>query len=340
MTRPALAASIAHYQQLAQAQLPTAIWQHLQQGRDNLTGRANRQAFDNTLLMPRPLQDMRQAHTGINLWGESLAHPIILAPIAYQRLYHAEGEIASAMAAHSQDGQIILSSLASQHFANINRAAQQQTWLQLYWQGDRAKTLALLQRGLDSGCKAVFFTVDAPVKPALNALDRPDVLAVNIETPTQNMTIQAPTSTVFNTWMSQAPTWEDVAWLREQVSVPLVIKGILHPDDAQQAVALGCDGVVVSNHGGRVLNGSPAALTMLPQMIAATANKIPILLDSGIDSGFDVYRALSLGASAVLVGRPYIWGLSVAGAYGVAHVLRLMRDELEMAIALCGAPQS
>jgi 4-hydroxymandelate oxidase len=128
--------------------------------------------------------------------------------------------------------------------------------------------------------------------------------------------------------------------LREQVSVPLVIKGILHPDDAQQAVTLGCDGVVVSNHGGRVLNGSPAALTMLPQMIAATANKIPILLDSGIDSGFDVYRALSLGASAVLVGRPYIWGLSVAGAYGVAHVLRLMRDELEIAIALCGAPQS
>jgi 4-hydroxymandelate oxidase len=143
-------------------------------------------------------------------------------------------------------------------------------------------------------------------------------------------------SPVFDGWMAQAPTWDDLAWLRDRIRQPLIVKGILHPDDAERAIELGCDGLVVSNHGGRVLDGAPASLDALPAILARVAGRVPVLLDSGIRDGRDVFKALRLGAGAVLLGRPYIWGLASAGALGVAHVIRLMRDELELAMALCG----
>jgi 4-hydroxymandelate oxidase len=141
---------------------------------------------------------------------------------------------------------------------------------------------------------------------------------------------------VFDGWMAQAPTWDDLAWLRDQTPLPLLLKGVLHTDDAQHAVRLGCDGLVVSNHGGRVLGGAPASLSALPAIVSAVGQDVPVLLDSGIDSGSDAHRALAAGARAVLVGRPYVWGLAGNGALGVAHVIRLMRDELELCMALCG----
>jgi 4-hydroxymandelate oxidase len=148
--------------------------------------------------------------------------------------------------------------------------------------------------------------------------------------------LQPGQSEVFDGWMGDAPRWEDLAWLRAQTPVPLLIKGVLHAADAARAVELGCDGVVVSNHGGRVLDCAPPALSCLAAVIAAVGGDVPVLFDSGIDSGADALRALMLGARAVLVGRPYLWGLAVGGALGVAHVIRLLRDELEMSMALCG----
>lgn len=310
------------------------MWHYLDGGRDTPAGRANRAALDAHPLLPRPLADVRGGHTRLELFGETLGHPLLLAPIAYHRLQHPDGECACAMAAAAQDGQMVVSTLASQPLEQIARAAEKPLWFQLYWQGSRERTARLLERALAAGYRCIVFTVDAPVKLATSPLPA-DVRPVNIEPPAQRR-LQPDQSEVFDGWMAEAPGWDDLAWLRERVPVPLLIKGVLHAGDAARAVDLGCDGVVVSNHGGRVLDSAPAALSRLSSVIAAVGERVPVLFDSGIDSGADAFRALSLGARAVLVGRPCLWGLAAAGALGVAHVIRLLRDELEMCMALCG----
>lgn len=327
--------SIREYQPAAQQRLPAEVWRYLADG----DSAGNERALAQVGLMPRPLRDVRGGHTRLTLFGQELDHPLLLAPIAYQRLFHPDGEAASAMAASAQGGQFIISSLASLPFAEIARAAaqppQRAPWFQLYWQADRARTQRLLQRARDAGCAAIVVTVDAPVK--LASLQLPShVNAVNLEQATFNA---AGPSTVFDGWMAQAPTWDDIAWLRQQTSLPLIIKGILHPDDAEQAIATGCDGIVVSNHGGRVLRGAPQSLRALQQVAARVARRVPVLFDSGIRDGRDAFVALAHGATAILIGRPYIWGLAAQGALGVAHVIRLMRDELEMTMALTGCAQ-
>ncbi|AOF83052.1 nitronate monooxygenase family protein [Methyloversatilis sp. RAC08] len=326
---------IADYRELARARLHPELWHYLDDGRDTPCGRANRAAFDAAPLMPRPLTDVRGGHTRVELFGEWLAHPMLLAPLAYQRLYHPDGEQASAMAANAQDGQMVISSLASQPFDAIVRAAERAPWFQLYWQGSREATHRLLDRAIAAGIRAVMFTVDAPVKQTALALPA-QVGAVNLDAPARPVAIGDGQSQVFDGWMAQAPTWDDLAWLRDRTKLPLLLKGVLHPDDAMQAVQRGCDGLVVSNHGGRVLAGAPASLSLLPTIVSAVGPGVPVLLDSGIDSGSDVHRALAAGARAVLIGRPCIWGLAGNGALGVAHVIRLLRDELEQSMALCG----
>jgi 4-hydroxymandelate oxidase len=240
------------------------------------------------------------------------------------------------MAASAQGTQMIVSSLASQSFTAIAKAADQpgcgKPWFQLYWQGNRKKTLRLLDRALDAGFATIVFTVDAPVKVASLQLPQ-HIQAVNLESSDAPV---SSTSMVFDGWMAQAPTWDDLDWLRAQTKLPLLVKGLLHPDDASRAAESGCDGIVVSNHGGRVLKNAVPSLLALEQIAARIAGRIPVLFDSGIRSGQDVYTALAFGASAVLLGRPYIWGLAAEGALGVARVIRLLRDELEMTMALTG----
>ncbi|MBX9870286.1 MAG: alpha-hydroxy-acid oxidizing protein [Burkholderiaceae bacterium] len=328
--------SILEHQHLAQRRLPIETWRYLQDG--DLGN--NQRALSAIQLMPRPLQDVRGGHSQLSLFGHVYEHPILLAPVAYQRLFHADGESASALAASAQGGQSIISSLASQPFAQITHAAQQGAapgskatpWFQLYWQGDRERTLRLLQRAIDAGCSAVVFTVDAPIKVATLQLP-PQISAVNLE---PNDLPQSDNRLVFNGWMIHAPSWDDLAWLRQQTSLPLLLKGILHPDDAERAITTGCDGVIVSNHGGRVLPGAPASIDVLTSIVQRCQGRIPVLFDSGVRHGRDVFAALALGASAVLLGRPYLWGLANNGALGVAQVIRLLRDELEMTMALTG----
>jgi 4-hydroxymandelate oxidase len=330
--------SAREYLSLAEARLTPPVRHYLQDG----DGGDNERALAATRLQPRALCDVRGGHTRLTLCGQPLEHPILLAPVAYQRLFHTDGETASAMAASAQGGQCLISSLASQPFATIVDAGKSPNgpgpWLQLYWQGDRPRTLRLLQRATAAGCSAVVLTVDAPIKVA--TLSLPDnVGAVNLEPADAPQPVPAGRSGVFDGWMAQAPTWDDLAWLRLQTRLPLLVKGVLHADDAGRAVDAGCDGVIVSNHGGRVIQGTPASLDALPLIVRRVGGRVPVLFDSGIRHGRDVFAALAHGAKAVLIGRPYIWGLTVNGAMGVAHVIRLMRDELEMTMALTGCTQ-
>lgn len=324
------------YLPLAQHRVTAEVWQYLESGAGKgLTMQANAQVFDAFKLMSRPLADVKGGHTRLDLFGQQFEHPLLLAPIAYQRLFHPSGEQASAMAANAQAGQMVVSSLASQTLEEIVEAAGQALWFQLYWQGDRVRTMRLVNRALAAGYSAVMFTVDAPVKQAVMAL--PDgISAMNLESPLSRPSLQMNQSSVFDGWMTQAPAWDDLAWLRDQMSVPLLVKGLLHSGDVNKVLHLGCDGLVVSNHGGRVLDGVPGSLEMLPELVKQVAGKAKVLFDSGIRSGQDAFKAMALGADAVMIGRPYIWGLSTAGALGVAHVIRLMRDELEMTMALSG----
>lgn len=328
-------ARAADYRPLAQARLPAEVWRYLEDGcGEGLSRAANRAAFERITVMPRPLAAVAGGHTRIELFGQTLAHPLLLAPIAYQRLFHADGECASALAAVAQGGQMAVSSLASQSLEQIAAAAPG-LWFQLYWQGDRTATLRLLRRAEAAGYSLAMFTVDAPVKQATLQLP-PGIAAVNLDAVPAPAAPEEGGSAVFDGWMAQAPTWADLEWLRAQTALPLVVKGLLHADDAARAVALGCDGVVVSNHGGRVCDGAPAAIDCLAAVVARLDGRVPVLFDSGIRDGRDAYKALAAGAAAVMVGRPYIWGLAGAGALGVAHVIRLLRDELEMSMALAG----
>lgn len=328
--------SLELLQQQAQAALSPEAWAYLQDtaGR-GLTAQANRAAFDAIRLVPRVLADMRQASTAVNLFGQSLEHPLLLAPIAYQRLFHADGEQGSAAAADAQGGTMLVSSLASQSLENIAAASERPLWFQLYWQGNRERTLRLLKRAEAAGYVVMVVTVDAPVKQTVCTLP-PHIWAVNCEQPLQASPLKTGESAVFQGWMSQAPTWQDMLWLRAQTQHPLLIKGILHADDAEQAMCMGFDGIIVSNHGGRVLDSMTSSLDALTQVLVQVQGRVPVLFDSGIRSGLDAYKALSLGAAAVCIGRPYIYGLAANGALGVAQVIRLMRDELEMTMALMG----
>ncbi len=329
------AQTVAEYKLHAQTRLDPAVWRYLSEGSAaGVTLLENERAFERARIVPRPLADVRGGHNRVNLFGHEFGHPIVLAPVAYQKLFHVDGECASAMAACAQDALMLVSSLASQTLEEIIQAAEKPLWFQLYWQGERSRTLRLAQRALAAGYSAVVLTVDAPIKQAVMQLPA-DVTAVNLESPL-TLPLLPGQSRVFDGWMAQAPTWADLEWLRGHIKLPLLLKGVLHPDDATRAIALGCDGLVVSNHGGRVLDGVPASLDALPGIMAAVAGRVPVLLDSGVRSGSDVFKALSQGVAAVMIGRPYIWGLATAGALGVAHVLRLMRDELEMTMALVG----
>lgn len=327
---------LAYFAQQAQTKLPANVWHYLQSDAGSGTQlQTNETGWQAKKLIPRPLAALHQANTQCALFGEQWAHPIMLAPVAYQKLFHADGEIGTAVACNAQQGQMMVSSLASQPVEEIMKQAQQPLWFQLYWQGDREATAVLVNKALAAGASTIVFTVDAPVKQAL--IDLPaGISAVNLAKPLSMQPIQPGQSQVFDGWMSQAPTWEDVAWLRQQVKGPLLIKGLMHVEDARRAVTLGCDGIVVSNHGGRVLDSTPSVAAVLPQMVAAVGGQCKILVDSGIRSGQDVFKALAMGADAVCVGRPYVWGLAAEGAMGVAKVIRYLRDELEMTMALTG----
>ena len=349
-TIPSGLVTLADHEQHARTQLDDNAWAYFSGGAaDEISLRANRSAWDALPLWPRVLRPLAGGHTRVPLLGRTLAHPILLAPVAFQRLAHPDGELAMAYAAAALGAGVVLSTQASVSLESVAQAVlpdpgRGPLWFQLYLQPDRGFTQALVQRAEAAGYEALVLTVDAPTSGVRDRERRagfrlpPGVGPVNLAG------LQAPASSplspgqsaLFDGLLHHAPTWDDIAWLQSITRLPVLLKGVLHPADARQAVSVGAAGLIVSNHGGRTLDTAPATATALPRVVQAVGGAVPVLVDGGIRRGTDVLKAMALGASAVLVGRPAVWGLANAGAAGVAHVLRLLRDELEVAMALTG----
>ena len=342
--------TLADHEQHARTQLDDNAWAYFSGGAaDEISLRANRTAWDALSLWPRVLRPLAGGHTRVPLLGRTLAHPILLAPVAFQRLAHPDGELAMAYAAAALGAGVVLSTQASVSLESVAQAVlpdpgRGPLWFQLYLQPDRGFTQALVQRAEATGYEALVLTVDAPTSGVRDRERRagfrlpPGVGPVNLT----GLQVPAPSalspgqSALFDGLLHHAPTWDDIAWLQSITRLPVLLKGVLHPADARQAVSVGAAGLIVSNHGGRTLDTAPATVTALPRVVQAAGGAVPVLVDGGIRRGTDVLKAMALGASAVLVGRPAVWGLANAGAAGVAHVLRLLRDELEVAMALTG----
>lgn len=344
---PADIACAADYERHAIHHMEAHAWRHIQGGADqNLTLTHNRQAWNGLRLLPQPIADLGYAHTRTTLLGHDLVSPILLAPVAYQCLAHPEGELATVRAATALQTGMLVSTLSSYTLEDIAQAGQAAAaemgqgaprWFQLYLQPDRAHSLQLIRRAEAAGYTAIVWTVDASIKRSGFALPY-GVEAANLRdmpSATHTSALQGPM--LFGTpLMQQAPSWDDLRWLRAHTQLPLIVKGILSPAQARQAVAYGADALVISNHGGRVLDGVVSPVEVLPAIAAAVGAGTPLLVDSGVRYGTDVVKALALGAHAVLIGRPQMHALATAGLLGVAHLLHLLRAELELAMAHLG----
>lgn len=345
---PTNIASLADYASLAREHMEAGAWAHIESGADQqLTLAHNRAAFDQLRLCPQALADLSNAYTRQTLLSEPLQWPVLLAPVAYQRLAHPEGELAAVRAAMAMRTGMVVSTLSSHSLEDIAQAAQSAAqelgrsgplWFQLYQQASREHTLQLVRRAEAAGYTALMWTVDAHIKRSSYPLP-PGVEAVNLRgMPQQRHSADLMSEQIlFGTELTRhAPSWDDLVWLRAQTRLPLIVKGVLSPQVAARAAELGADAVVVSNHGGRVLDGAVSPLEVLPAIRAALPGSIPLLMDSGVRLGTDVLKALAMGANAVMVGRPQMHALAVAGMLGVAHMLHLLRAELELAMAQTG----
>ena len=306
---------------------------------------ANRAAFERWNVLPRLLRDVRGGHTRMTLNGQPLAHPFLLAPVAHQRLAHPEAELATARAAEATDTCLVASTLSSVPLEAIAQAGGDSLrWFQLYLQAERAHTLDLLARAEAASYQAIVLTLDASIQLASRSalaagFAMPaDCTAANLAgyAPPGDPSLAPGASRIFQGAMRHAPTWDDLVWLLSATRLPVWVKGVLHPEDARQLQAAGVAGIVVSNHGGRSLDGAPASLGLLPAVRAAVGSGYPVLLDGGIRSGQDAFKALALGADAVLVGRLQVYALAAAGALGVAHMLTLLIEELHACMAQAG----
>jgi len=316
------------------------------------TARANREAFDRWRIVPKFLRDVSQRDLSRDVLGTHFPVPVALAPVGVQGIVHPEAELAVARAAGALGLPMVLSTVSTFPMEQVMAAGAGPKWFQLYWPVDKDVTASFLDRAKAAGFSALVVTLDTFIlawrprdlsRAYLPFLHRmglanyeadPAFLAGLEKSPDED-----PTASVLR-WMGMfgdpAKRWEDLVWLREHWSGPIVLKGVLHPDDARRAADAGMDGVVVSNHGGRQIDGEIAALDALPEVVAAAGDRLTVLFDSGIRTGSDVMKAVALGARAVLVGRPYVYGLGLGGEEGVRHVLRSLLAELDLSMALTG----
>jgi lactate 2-monooxygenase len=317
------------------------------------TARANLAAFDRWRIIPRMLRDVSQRDLSIELLGLTLPAPVLLGPIGVQGIIHPEAEVAVGRAAASLGIPFVLSTVSSRPIEEVAQSmAAAPRWFQLYWGKDHELTTSLLQRAEKSGYSALVITLDTtmlgwrerdlqhPFIPFLlghglaNYFTDP-VFCSHLPQPPL-----ADPAAAIRLWASlfsnTALTWTDLAWIRQQTRMPILLKGILHPDDARLALEHGVDAIIVSNHGGRQVDGAIAALDALPAVVSAIEKKIPILFDSGIRYGADALKALALGARAVLLGRLYLWGLAIAGEQGVHDVVQNFLADLDLTMGLSG----
>lgn len=349
-TIPADIVAVADYEPHARSRLDAGIWAYISGGvADEHTLGWNRSAFDRLALRGRVLCDLTGGHTRLELLGTRLPHPILIAPMGHQGLVHADAEAATARAAAAVGALMVASTASTLDMETIAEAATTENssapqWFQLYFQNDRPLTEALVARAEAARYRALVVTVDAAINGVRNREQRagyklPQTLVpanLRHHPPPPPRYLKASESLVFDGLLASAPTWDDIAWLKACTRLPVILKGITAAEDALLALEAGVDGVIVSNHGGRTLDTLAASIDLLPEIADAIGGRMPILLDGGIRRGTDILKALALGASAVLVGRPILHALNVAGARGVVHVLQLLATELEIAMALTG----
>ena len=334
---------------LAGERLPRAIFDYYAGGAaEEAALRTNRSAFDRWWLRPRVLVDVSAIDTRVRLLGDDVAFPVLLAPAAFQCLAHPEGERASTRAAHTLGTIPVLSTLATTAIEDVAAASAGPLWFQLYVLRDRALTRDLVLRARDAGCRALCITVDVPVqgnrtRDARNQFHLPpEVEIANFRGMPQHalpLTAGSGLDRFIAREFDPTLTWSFLDWLAGVSDLPVVVKGVLTAEDASLCVDRGAAGIIVSNHGGRQLGCAPPTLAVLPEVAAAVAGRLPVLLDGGVRRGSDVVKARALGADAVLIGRPYLWGLSLAGEPGVRHVLEVLRAEIARTLALIGVPR-
>jgi lactate 2-monooxygenase len=314
---------------------------------------ANRKAFGRWRIVPRMLRDVASRDLSTTLLGTAMPAPLLLAPIGVQKVVHPDGELATARAAASLGVPMIASTASAYTLEEIAEAGgEAPRWFQLYWPNDRRLAASLVGRAEAAGYSAIVLTVDTFVPgwkprdlqqawlPFLNGVGvanyfQDPVFREGLEKPPEE-DVGAATGHFLGIQANPALAWDDLAWLREQTTLPILVKGIQHAGDAREAAARGIDGIVVSNHGGRQVDGAVASLDALPAIAEAAGDDLAILFDSGVRSGADVLKALALGADAVCLGRPYIWGLALEGQQGVETVLKMILAELDLTMALCG----
>lgn len=316
---------------------------------DEVTLGANRTAYERIAFRPRVLVDVSTVDTSTEILGRRIAFPVLLAPTALQAMVHPDGELATARAAAEAGTVMVVSTLASRTVEEIGAATDGPKWFQLYCYKEKSVTEELVRRAEAAGYEAICLTVDVPrlgrrEQDLRNGFALHEgILPKNFEGIADLAGVSAAehgsiVAAYVVGLLDDGLTWDDVAWLKSITKLPVWVKGILTAEDATLSAEAGVQGIIVSNHGGRQLDGSPATIDVLSEIREAVGAEIPLLLDGGIRRGTDVVKALALGAKAVLIGRPYLWGLGVGGQSGVARVLEMLRVEVELAMALCGCP--
>ena len=357
--RPELPTDLTQLESLAEERMPAVAFAYVAgSAGSESTARANRAAFDAWRIVPRMLRDASTTDFGVTVLGTAMPAPVALAPIGVLGIVHPEGESAVARAAASVGVPMVVSTAASTTLEDVAAAGgDAPRWYQLYWPKDRDLAISFLERAADAGYRALVLTLDTSTMgwrprdldnaflPFLRAVGNQNYFADPVFQglvggPVDDENRLAAVLHWAVTFGNPSLTWEDLGFLREQWDGPIALKGILHPDDARRAADAGMDGVVVSNHGGRQVDGAVASLAALPAVVDAVGDRMDVLFDSGARTGADVVKALALGARAVLLGRPYAYGLGLAGEAGVRHVLRCILAELELTLTLCGVARA
>jgi 4-hydroxymandelate oxidase len=333
----------SEYERLAEGLTEPATWGYLAGGaEDESTLHANRGAFGRWTFRPRVLVDVDVVTTATTVLGLPVSLPVLVAPVALHRLYHPEGERATARAAAAEQTVLCVSTMTTYTHQEIADAAPGlHQWAQLYVLSDEGATRAHLEEAVAAGCSAIVLTVDTPVI-GRRERDLRFGFAVPADLPLPYVAAALGNVSRSQSMHSGLPlfspsvTWRDIEWIAEATKLPVVLKGVLTREDAQLAVEHGAAGIIVSNHGGRQLDGGPATLDVLAEVAEAASGKVEVLLDGGVRRGGDAVKALALGARAVLAGRPPMWGLAADGEAGVRHVLTLLRQEIALTLALLG----
>jgi len=339
--------NLLELEELARAKVPRPAFDYIAGGADDeVSLRRNREAYGKWALRPRVLVDVSSCDTSATVLGQRVSMPILVAPTAFHGLVHPDGEIGTARGAAAAGTIMVVSAIATRTMEEIAAAIAAPRWFQLYVWKDREVTAELVKRSARAGYRAICLTVDTPLlgrreKDERNSFTLPPGIGIaNVRPAGLDGMPDSEHGSAFAKYVKEmldpAVTWRDLAWLRSLTSLPIVVKGIMTMEDAKIAVEHGVEGIVVSNHGGRQLDSTPATLDVLPEIVDAVRGRAEVFMDGGIRRGTDVLKALALGARAVLVGRSPLWGLALGGAEGVHAVLEHLRREFALAMALSG----